>query len=194
MLTVLAATYGAVLLAEIAGDKLLFVTGVLATRYRLLPVIAGVAVAFMAKMAVAVAVGNSLVAAISALSFFTIAYSLWRKTDDDDDLTEKTATKKNPIHSAAGGALAAFAAVFFSEWGDIGQITAATIAARTGMPGVVWFAAVAAMLTKAILAALLGAGLLKGLRGRVPFPVVRYCGVALSFVLGILSITVRESR
>jgi hypothetical protein len=50
------------------------------------------------------------------------------------------------------------------------------------------------MLTKAILAALLGAGLLKGLRGRVPFPVVRYCGVALSFVLGILSITVRESR
>ena len=54
MIPVLLATYGAVFVAEIVGDKLLYTTGVLATRYRTLPIIVGVLVAFMAKMAVAV--------------------------------------------------------------------------------------------------------------------------------------------
>ena len=35
------ATYGAVFIAEIVGDKLLYTTGVLATRYRSASVIAG---------------------------------------------------------------------------------------------------------------------------------------------------------
>ena len=37
MLTIFFATYGAVFLAEIVGDKLLYTTGVLATRYRTAP-------------------------------------------------------------------------------------------------------------------------------------------------------------
>ena len=40
--------------AEIVGDKLLYTTGVLAARYRALPIMFGMAMAFMAKMAVAV--------------------------------------------------------------------------------------------------------------------------------------------
>ena len=50
-------TYGAVFVAEIVGDKLLYTTGVLASRYRSAAVILGRALAFMCKMAVAVAIG-----------------------------------------------------------------------------------------------------------------------------------------
>jgi putative Ca2+/H+ antiporter (TMEM165/GDT1 family) len=53
MLPILFATYGAVFLAEIAGDKLLYTTGVLAARYRTAPILCGMAVAFMAKMGAA---------------------------------------------------------------------------------------------------------------------------------------------
>jgi putative Ca2+/H+ antiporter (TMEM165/GDT1 family) len=60
MLPVLFATYGAVFVAEIVGDKLLYTTGVLATRYPTLPILCGMAVAFMAKMAVAVLVGKAI--------------------------------------------------------------------------------------------------------------------------------------
>src|SRR5437879_7936996 len=86
MITLFFATYGAVFVAEIVGDKLLYTTGVLATRYRTVPILCGMAVAFMAKMGVAVMVGNAisrlpplLVAGITALSFIGVAIALWRK-------------------------------------------------------------------------------------------------------------------
>ena len=60
MIAILLATYGAVFVAEIVGDKLLYTTGVLATRYRTVPIVVGMLIAFMAKMAVAVAVGNAI--------------------------------------------------------------------------------------------------------------------------------------
>ena len=60
MLPILFATYGAVFVAEIVGDKLLYTTGVLATRYRTVPILCGMAVAFMAKMGVAVLVGKAI--------------------------------------------------------------------------------------------------------------------------------------
>jgi putative Ca2+/H+ antiporter (TMEM165/GDT1 family) len=49
-----------VFVAEIVGDKLLYTTGVLATRYRTVPIIIGMLAAFMGKMAVAVAVGSAI--------------------------------------------------------------------------------------------------------------------------------------
>jgi len=83
MLPILFVTYGTVFAAEIVGDKLLYTTGVLATRYRAVPILFGMAAAFMAKMGVAVAVGKAisklpplLVAAITAINFFGIAVVL----------------------------------------------------------------------------------------------------------------------
>ena len=58
MITIFFATYGAVLIAEIVGDKLLYTTGVLATRYRSASILTGMALAFACKMGVAVAVGT----------------------------------------------------------------------------------------------------------------------------------------
>src|SRR5579872_6538190 len=148
MLPILLATFGAVFVAEIVGDKLLYTTGVLATRYRTAPILCGMAMAFMAKMGVAVWVGTAisklpplLVAGITALNFFGIAFVLWRKPD-------KREVKKEEYPSSRA-MLVSFAAIFFSEWGDVGQLTAAGMSARfPAAPLVVWLGAVGAMVTK----------------------------------------------
>src|SRR5882724_6316154 len=104
MLPIFFATYGAVFVAEIVGDKLLYTTGVLAARYRTLPIMFGMMIAFMAKMAVAVLVGEaisklprSLVAAITAVSFLGVAFALWRKTDRPGDSKKDHGASKAAI-------------------------------------------------------------------------------------------------
>src|SRR5262245_37034993 len=88
MFTIFAATYGAVSTAETSADKLLYPTGVLATRYQPKSIVWGMAAAFMVKMGVAVAIGAAiselprwLVATVTALSFVGVALALWKKPD-----------------------------------------------------------------------------------------------------------------
>src|SRR5947207_15678512 len=166
------ATYGAVFIAEIVGDKLLYTTGGLAARYRTLPIMIGMAAAFMAKMGVAVLVGEAisklprlLVAGITAASFIGVAITLWRKDDQYRQERDK--------HKAHKAAMVSFAAIFLSEWGDVGQITAASISARTRalaiangiagatwrIPLIVWLGAVSGMVTTGMLAAFRVAGI-----------------------------------
>lgn len=187
MLPVFFVTYGAVFAAEIVGDKLLYTTGVLATRYRTVPIVCGMIAAFMAKMGVAVAVGKAisklpplLVAGITAINFFAIALVLWRKPDKRDE--------KKDQQKASRAAMVSFAAIFFSEWGDVGQITAATMAARFGAPMLVWAGAVSAMATKGALAATLGAGARQWIRDRLSPRTIRFGAVGLLCVLGLLSV------
>ncbi|HEY6046277.1 MAG TPA: TMEM165/GDT1 family protein [Pyrinomonadaceae bacterium] len=187
MLVIFFATFGAVFLAEIVGDKLLYTTGVLSSRYRTAPILIGMATAFMAKMGVAVLVGEAisklprlLVAAITAASFVGVAIALWRK--DDQYRHERDE------HKAHRAAMISFAAIFFSEWGDVGQVTAAAMAAKYHVALVVWLGAVAAMVTKGSLAAFLGAGIRRWIHDRVSPKVVRYVGVSLLLFLGVLSV------
>ena len=187
MILILLTTFGAIFVAEIVGDKLLYTTGVLAARYRTMPIMLGMAVAFMAKMGVAVLVGEAvsklprpLVATITAISFLGVALALWRKSDRPHEAKNK--------HRASKAAAVSFAAIFLSEWGDVGQVTAATLAAKYHRPFVVWLGAVGAMVTKGALAAFLGAGIRRWVRDRVAPEVVRYVAVSLLLVLGLLSV------
>src|ERR1041385_1094323 len=164
MLVIFFATFGAVFIAEIVGDKLLYTTGVLAARYRTAPIMIGMIAAFMAKMGVAVLIGEViarlprlLVAAITAASFVGVAIALWRK--DDEYRHERDQ------HKAHKAAMISFAAIFFSAW-----------------------AAVAAMVTKGSLAAFLGSGIRRWIQDRVSPGVVRYVGVSLLLFLGVLSV------
>ena len=185
MLPIFLATYGAVFAAEIVGDKLLYTTGVLAARYRTVPILIGMAVAFMAKMGVAVLIGRAIstlpplvVAAVTTLNFFGIAYALWRKPD-------KRESKREYPDSRA--VMVSFAAIFFSEWGDVGQLTAATMSARFGAPMMVWIAAVAAMVTKGALAASVGAAVRQWIQEHLSPKTIRYAAVGLLLLLGALS-------
>lgn len=218
MLPIFLTTYGAVFIAEIVGDKLLYTSGVLATRYRWSAVITGMAFAFMAKMSVAVAVGAAigkllpvwLVALLTAFSFIGVALAMWRKPD-----VRKPKEKDTRILQ---GAVVAFATIFFSEWGDKGMITAGTWAAawiaawgnpaqpgsdsllaghitsslhdltRTQVAVTVWAGAVLAMVTKGGLAVTLGAGIRQWIATHVEPRYVRYIAVAALVVLGILSV------
>ena len=187
MIAIFFATYAAVFVAEIVGDKLLYTTGVLATRYRTVPIIIGMLAAFMGKMAVAVAVGSAiaklpplLVAAVTSLSFINVAIVLWRKP------IERTNEEIDKKYAKA--AMVSFAVIFFSEWGDVGQITAATMAARFGDPLMVWAGAVSAMVTKGALAASIGAGVRQWIVARIPPRAVRYVGVSALLLLGLLSV------
>jgi Ca2+/H+ antiporter, TMEM165/GDT1 family len=187
MLVIFLATFGAVFIAEIVGDKLLYTTGVLAARYRTAPIMIGMVAAFMAKMGVAVLIGEViarlprlLVAAITAASFIGVAIALWLK--DDDYRHERD------YHKAHKVAMISFAAIFFSEWGDVGQVTAAALAAKYHAGLVVWLGAVAAMVTKGSLATFLGAGIRRWIHDRVSPKTVRYVGVGLLLLLGGLSV------
>jgi len=186
MFAIFLATYGAVFAAEIVGDKLLYTTGVLAARYRTLPIMIGMAFAFMLKMGVAVAVGEAisklppmLVACVTAASFIGVAITVWRKDE------RRSHMKDVPNHKAA---MVSFAAIFFSEWGDVGQITAAAMSAKYHIPMLVWLGAVAAMVTKGALAASIGAGVRGWIQVHVPPKIIRYAGVTALVVLGVLSV------
>jgi len=187
MLPIFFATYGTVFVAEIVGDKLLYTTGVLATRYRTVPIMCGMAFAFMLKMGVAVLVGKAistlpplLVAGITALNFFAIAFALWRKPDKREQKKE---------YPASRAMMVSFAAIFFSEWGDVGQLTAAGMSAKfPTVPFIVWLGAVSAMVTKGALAASIGAGIRGWIQAHLAPKTIRYAAVGLLIFLGILSV------
>ena len=146
------------------------------------------AVAFVAKMGVAVWVGQAisklpplLVAAITAVNFFAIALVLWRKPD-------KREVKKEE-HPATRAVMVSFAAIFFSEWGDFGQLTAAGMAARfPAAPLLVWLGAVGAMVSKGALAASVGAGVRQWIQDHLSPRSIRYAAAGMLLLTGMLSV------
>jgi putative Ca2+/H+ antiporter (TMEM165/GDT1 family) len=180
----LLAAFGTVLLTELLGDKSIFTIGTLATRFRPGPILCGITAAFMAKVLVAVALGRAIaqlptatVAGISAVTFFATAAALWFKRPSG------TTSQAGPFNYWSWAVLISFAAIFFSEWGDAGQITAATLAARYEAPVAVWLGASCALIVKGILALALGAKL----SGLVPRTALRRVAICLCLVMGVLA-------
>lgn len=172
----------AVFLAEIVGDKTLFSLGSLASRYSARVLVAGLIPACCGKMLAAVLMGHSLgqlpgwlTSAISAVTFLVAALLLWRNHG-----TTESPYQVVPNNS---GAWAAFGTIFFAEWADPGQLTAASFAAHSHAPMIVWLGASVAMLTKAIIGLTIGAGLrLYGSQ-----QILRYTAVATLVVLALTS-------
>jgi putative Ca2+/H+ antiporter (TMEM165/GDT1 family) len=184
MFYLLLATYGTVFLAEILGDKTIYTISSLAMRFRPLYVFCGFTVAFMLKMLAAVLLGQViaqlpayLVAIMSAATFFVTALVIWFRKKDDG----QTAREHDNYFSKA--ALLTFAAIFFSEWGDVGQITAATLTARYRVPLLVWLGATLALVTKGLLALTLG----RSLRKRVPQHLLRPISASLCLIMAVVS-------
>jgi putative Ca2+/H+ antiporter (TMEM165/GDT1 family) len=182
MVSIFLACYTLVFGAEIVGDKTIYTLGSLAAHYRVLPLFAGSSAAFMLKMLIAVLLGStiakfpvSVVTAVSAVTFFAMALVIWFKKPEDDEPI--TAHRRGKI------ALAAFASIFFSEWGDVGQVAAATLAAHYQLLVIVWMGAVLAMMTKAILVLTFGAAI----RNRLPTDFLRYATAGTCVILGFLS-------
>ncbi len=184
MLYLLLATYGTVLLAEMLGDKSIYTISSLTTRFRARHVLTGISLAFAGKMLVAVLVGRAiaqlppaLIAGVSAVTFLATALVIWFRTP------ERRGASSVPVPYWTRAVAVSFAAIFFTEWGDVGQIATATLAARYHEPLLVWFGATAALVTKGLLAITLGVEL----RKRVSPRYARYGAVTLCLAMGILA-------
>ena len=184
MLYLFFVTYGTIFVAELIGDKNIYTISSLATRFRPTQVFGGITVAFAIKMLVAVLLGSViaelptyLVAATSTVTFFLTALAIWFKRSNN-----APAECEYESHSPKA-ILVPFAAILFSEWGDIGQIMAATLTARYQAPFVVFLGATAALVTKGVLALLIGFSL----RRRVPISILRPASAILCVILGVVS-------
>src|SRR4051812_41366668 len=178
------AVYAAVLTAELVGDKTLYTLGPLSSRYGFSPVLAGATVACMGKMAAAVLLGDLLsrlpgwiLAATSAVTFFWMAILLYRRRPETE-----------VVRDGGGqrwwrGALVGFGSSFFSEWADVGQITAAVLAAQLKLPLLVWASATLAVVTKSVASASVGVGL----RRWVPDGALRVLSVCVYLMMGTLA-------
>jgi putative Ca2+/H+ antiporter (TMEM165/GDT1 family) len=185
-LTLIVTVYVAVLTAELVGDKMVFTAAALTARAGPIPVLAGLIPAQLGKMIAAVLAGGFLsrlpvaaVALLSAATFIGTAIALWRS--EDEGRVPQVATKYPA--SSVRTALVAFSSVFFSEWGDAGQIVVAALVARYGMPLLVCGAATAALASKGILAVSLGVTL----RQRLPRRTVRVGAAAMCAALAVIS-------
>jgi Ca2+/H+ antiporter, TMEM165/GDT1 family len=185
MLYLLLATYGTVFLCEWLGDKSLYTITSLTMRFRPLYVFCGFTVAFMIKMGVAVLVGqaitelpNKLLTITNTVTFFIAALVIWfRRTDDQET------TRAEYSRNFSRVSLMAFAAILFSEWGDVGQIMAATLTVRYRLPLLVWLGATLALISKGLLALVVG----RSLRKRIPVSVLRPVCASLCVIMGIIS-------
>src|ERR1700733_8429023 len=126
MVSLLAAVYVAVLVAELLGDKTLYTLGTLATRFAVGPILAGASLAFALKMLVAVLLGRllaelprSVVSGFGGATFFTMALAIWFKKSKGAPVGGERPPAR--WHHAA---ITSFATIFLPEWADTGQITA----------------------------------------------------------------------
>jgi putative Ca2+/H+ antiporter (TMEM165/GDT1 family) len=184
MFYLLLVTYGTIFTSELLGDKTIYTISSLTMRFRALYVFFGFTAAFTLKMLVAVLLGQviaelptPLVTVLSTITFFVTALVIWFKKGDGGSI------KREDDYYFARAALITFAAIFFSEWGDIGQVTAAVLTARYRVPLVVWLGATLALITKGLLAITLG----RGLQKRVPRRILRPVSASICLLMGIVS-------
>jgi len=181
--------FAAVFMAEMVGDRALFGIGALAARLRVVPLLVGMMIAFMAKALAAVLLGEwigqlagATVSLISAVSFLASAAMLrWR---------EEPASEVEPMRPPVRGvrwwsaATVAFSSVFFTEWADVGQLSTVALTAKYHAPMAVWIGASSALAAKGALVVSLGVGL----RQLVPTLQLRRAGIALCLIMACVSL------
>ena len=184
MLYLFLVTYGTIFVAELIGDKNIYTISSLAMRFRPFQVFCGFTAAFAIKTLMAILLGSmiaelptSLVATTSTLTFFLTALVIWFKRSSN------VSTEHEYKGRLPKAILVPFSAILFSEWGDIGQIMAATLTARYQAPFVVFLGGTLALVTKGVLALVIGSSL----RRRVPISILRPVSAILCVILGVMS-------
>jgi putative Ca2+/H+ antiporter (TMEM165/GDT1 family) len=158
-------------------DKTFVATLVLATRYRPVPVWAGVSAAFFVQSLVAVTAGGLLsllphpvVSAAAGLLFLVGAVILWRGAADADADVEESEEEAEVVALAAAdvtwlrAAATSFGVLFLAEWGDLSQLLTAGLAARYHDPLSVFVGSWLALVVVAALAVVLGRTLMRFVR------------------------------
>jgi Ca2+/H+ antiporter, TMEM165/GDT1 family len=177
--------YWTVLIAELVGDKTIYMVSSLALRFRPAIVFGSLLVAFAGKMAAAVLLGKFVIRfesrwtdLASAIAFFVSAALIWFDEEEHRDQESRDAVRW------PRAAMISFASLFFTEWGDPGQISAAALVLKSHSPWAVWLGGTCAMVTKGVLAMTLGVKLAE----KLPQRTLRALASASCGVLGVLAI------
>jgi putative Ca2+/H+ antiporter (TMEM165/GDT1 family) len=176
-------------------DKTFIATLVLSTRFRPLGVWLGVSAAFAVQTTIAVAAGQLFtllpetpVQLVTAALFAVGAVLMFRGAGElDASNEEETETEVVDAAVSRGHARAftvSFLVLLAAEWGDLSQLTTASLAARFGTPIEVWLGAWIALSFVGALAVLGG----RWLVARVSFPVVRRVSGALLALLALATL------
>ena len=178
--------FWAVLVAELVGDKSIYNVASLSLRFRPRLVFAAITAAFAGKALAAVLLAQAFVQLhsrwtdlLSAVGFFFSALFIWFR-EPEPVRTE---------HSGDAGwwqaAAVCFASLFFTEWGDPGQIALAALTMKSHCPLESWLGGTLAMATKGGLAITLGVKL----RDRLPLRMLRTVASASCCILGIMALS-----
>jgi putative Ca2+/H+ antiporter (TMEM165/GDT1 family) len=174
-----------VLVAELVGDKSIYTISSLALHFRPAIVFAAVVLAFAGKMLVVVLFGRAIVQlhsrwtdAMSAVALFVSALIIWLEEPEVDPPAMRTA-----VPWVRAGAIS-FAALFFTEWGDPGQVAAAALTLHSGAWVPIWVGGTLAMITKGALAIAVGCKL----HGRLPRRLIRALASVSCGLLGVAAL------
>ncbi len=165
-LSVLLASFLVILAVELP-DKTLVATLVLSTKYRPVPVLIGVTLAFLVQCVVAVTAGSllhllphrlllivvALLFAIGSLILLREAYNT-EAPSADDEVPEPDASTRRMITTS-------FGVLFAAEWGDASQLATAALTARYDEPVSVFVGSFVALVGVAALAVVLGQVILR---------------------------------
>lgn len=178
--------YWTVLVAELVGDKSIYTVSSLALRFKA-PIVATMMLfAFGIKMLVAVLLGGALMRLhsqwvdwLSAGAFFLSAILIWTEEPRDKEVTRDTDTRW------WRAAAVCFASLFFTEWGDPGQIAAAALTVKSQSLWAPWLGGTLAMMTKGGLALTVGLTL----RDKIPQRALQAVASASCGVLGLIALS-----
>ncbi len=183
----LLAAMGIVFLAEL-GDKTQLVALGFGARHRLAPVLAGVAIAYMATNLLSVLIGGLIGEALptravgiggGVLFLVFAAWGLRPGQDDDEDDDGEVAT------GPGGGrvVLTVASAMFVAELGDKTMLATATLAAQ-GSPVLVWIGATFGIIASGVIGVLVG----RAIGARIPEKSTRIGSSLLFAVFGVIMI------
>ena len=185
----------ALLIPAEVPDKTFVATLVLSTRFRPLGVWLGVSAAFAVQTTIAVAAGQLFtllpelpVQLVTAALFAIGAFVMFRGASGADAAEDEEAETQVVDAAVGRGHARAFSVSFLvllaAEWGDLSQLTTASLAARYGAPLEVWLGAWIALSFVGALAVLGG----RWLVARLSFPVVRRISGALLALLALVTL------
>ncbi|MCZ3387692.1 MAG: TMEM165/GDT1 family protein [Actinomycetia bacterium] len=186
----------ALILPSELPDKTLIATLVLSTRYRPIIVWLGVSTAFAVQTTIAVAAGQvlgllpeTLVQLVTAALFALGSVLMFIRAGHIDpraEEVEETEAIDAVVRKGHGRAFTvSFLVLFAAEWGDLSQLTTASLSARFDAPVEVWLGAWLALSLVAGLAVLAG----RWFVAHVRFSVVQQISGTLLAVLALVTLT-----
>ena len=178
-------SFWTVFLAELVGDKSIYIVSSLSLRYRPMVVFLAITMAFASKTLAVVLLARMLVrfhshwiGVLSAIAFFISALVIWFREPE-------AVPEERPANAAWWKAAAiCYAALFCTEWGDPGQIALAALTMKFNSILASWLGGTLAMTVKGGLAITLGLTLRKSF----PELMVRTLASVSCFLLGIVAL------